>query len=127
MRKLFQAFAISTLLLAPASTAQAQVNFGIQFGQPPGPQHYQVPRRPGSDYMWIEGYWYPQGTRYAWHNGYWTRPPFAGAYWVAPYHLDGRYYAGRWEDGRRNLRHDHRWDRSRLRDERRDRRRDDRR
>ena len=126
MRKLFQTVALSALLLALAPAAHAQISFGVRIGAPPGPRAYRVPRQPGPDYMWIEGYWYPQGSRYAWHNGYWTRPPFAGAYWVSPYHVDGRYYTGRWEDGRRNLRHDHRWDRSRLRDERRYRR-DDRR
>jgi hypothetical protein len=122
MKKLFQTLAISALILLPASAARAQLNFDIRIGPPPAPRAYRVPPQPGPDYVWVEGYWYPQGSRYHWHNGYWTRPPFAGAYWVAPYHADGHYYTGRWEDGRRNVRHDHRWDRSKQRDERRDRR-----
>jgi WXXGXW repeat (2 copies) len=126
MRKLIQTLAISTLLLVPAATAHAQVSFGIRIGEPPPPRAYRVPPRPGPDYVWIEGYQYPQGGRYVWHNGYWTRPPFADAYWVAPYHVGGQYFPGRWESNRGYLTHDHRWDRSRQRDERRDRwRRDD--
>ena len=85
MRKILLTLALSTLLLAPAATANAQVTFGIRIGQQPAPRGYVVPARPGPEYSWVEGYWYPQGGRYAWHNGYWTRPPYEGAYWVAPY------------------------------------------
>jgi hypothetical protein len=70
--------------------------------------------------VWVEGYWYPQGSRYHWHEGYWTRPPYEGAYWVEPYYVGGRYFPGRWESRRGTLAHDHRWDRSRQRDDRRD-------
>jgi len=120
MRKLLQTLAISALLLAPASAAHAQINFGFRIGPPPAPRAYRVPRQPGPDYVWVEGYWYPQGSRYTWHNGYWTRPPYEGAYWVDPYHVGGQYFGGRWEGSRGNITHDHRWDRGRQRDERRD-------
>jgi YXWGXW repeat-containing protein len=120
MKRILQTLAISALLLAPASAAPAQVTFGIRIGQPPAPRAYRVPRQPGPDYMWIEGYWYPQGSRYTWHDGYWTRPPYEGAYWVEPYYVGGQYYAGQWEGNRRNINHNHRWDRGRQRDERRD-------
>ena len=120
MRKVLQTLAISTLLLVPASAANAQISFGIQIGQPPAPRAYRVPPQPGPDYVWVEGYQYPQGSQYRWHNGYWTRPPFAGAYWVEPYYVGGRYFAGQWEDGNRSMAHNHGWDRSRQRDERRD-------
>src|SRR5580765_6328883 len=111
MRKVLQTFALSTLLLAPASSAQAQLNFGIRIGPPPPERAYRVPPRPSPEYVWIEGYQYPQGSHYRWHDGYWTRPPYSGAYWVEPYHVGGHYYPGRWEDGRSNLSHDHHWDR----------------
>jgi hypothetical protein len=124
MRKILQTLAISALLLAPATAANAQVSFGIRIGAPPAPRAYRVPRQPGPEYMWIEGYWYPQGSRYVWHDGYWTRPPYEGAYWVDPYYVGGRYYAGQWEGNRRNFNHNHRWDRGNQRDERRDNRRD---
>ena len=119
MRKLFQSLALSTLLLASASSAHAQVSFGIHIGEPPAARAYRVPRQPGADYVWIEGYWYPQGSRYTWHNGYWTRPPYQGAYWVSPYYDGGQYFSGSWESDRGNMAHNHRWDRGKQRDERR--------
>jgi hypothetical protein len=79
-----------------------------------------VPPQPGPDYIWVEGYHYPQGPHYLWHDGYWTRPPYEGAYWVEPYHVGGRYFAGQWEGSRGIVAHDHRWDRGTQRDERRD-------
>jgi hypothetical protein len=42
---------------------------------------YVVPAQPGPEFMWIDGYWYPQGGHYLWHDGYWSRPPYEGAYW----------------------------------------------
>jgi hypothetical protein len=120
MRKLFQALAFSALLFGPASAAHAQVSFGVRIGPPPEPRWYRIPPQPGPDREWIEGYWYPDGGRYRWHDGYWTRPPYAGAYWVAPYHVGGQYFAGRWEGPRGYVMHDHRWDRGGRRDERRE-------
>jgi hypothetical protein len=120
MRKLLHTFVLSTLLLIPAAAANAQINFGIRIGEPPPPRAYRVPPQPGPDYVWVEGYQYPQGGRYVWHDGYWTRPPYEGAYWVAPYHVGGQYYPGRWEGSRGYVAHDHRWDRSKQRDERRE-------
>ena len=120
MRKLLQTLAISALFLAPASAAHAQISFGVRIGEPPAPRAYRVPPQPGPDYVWVEGYQYPQGSHYAWHNGYWTRAPYEGAYWVQPYHDGQQYYAGRWEGSRGNVAHDHRWDRGKQRDERRD-------
>src|ERR1700730_11814257 len=125
MKKLLQTLAISTLILAPASTASAQINFGIRIRAPPEPHASRVPPRPGPDYVWVEVYQYPQGSRYAWHDGYWTRPPYEGAYWVDPYHVNGRYFAGRWEGNRGIVAHDHRWDRGPQRDARRHPRPDD--
>jgi hypothetical protein len=106
------------------SPVDAQVSIGIRIGPPPAPRVVRVqPRRPGPDYVWIEGYWYPAGNRYQWHNGYWTRPPYAGARWVAPHHDGQQFFTGYWEGDRGRLEHDHRWDRSRARDyDRRDRR-----
>ena len=90
MRKTFQLLAMSALLLTPATTARAQVSFGITFGAPPAPKAYRVPAQPGPDYDFIEGYWYPEGSKYKWHDGYWTRPPYQGAYL-------GRAVSCRWQ------------------------------
>ena len=118
MTKLLKVFAVSAVLLLPASAARAQVSFGIHIGEPPAPRAYVVNPRPGPDYVWVEGYNYPEGGRYRWHDGYWTRPPYAGAYWVEPYHSGGQYYTGRWEGSRGVVNHDHRSDRNEHRDER---------
>ena len=120
MTKLFKVFAISAVLLLPASAARAQVSFGIHIGEPPAPRAYVVAPRPGPDYVWVEGYNYPEGGHYRWHDGYWTRPPYEGAYWVEPYHVGGQYYTGRWEGNGRVVVHDHRWDRGNQRDDHRD-------
>jgi len=85
---------ILALNLAAAS-AFGQVSIGIQIGAPPPPRVVRVlPARPAPDFVWIEGYWYPVGSRYNWHAGYWTRPVYVGSRWVAPRYEGGRYYAG---------------------------------
>ena len=100
----------------------AAVSVGIRIGPPPPPRVVAVqPVRPGPEYTWVEGYWYPVGGRYQWHNGYWTRPPYGGARWIAPRHDGDRYWDGYWEGDRGRFEHDHRWDRDRDRDYRRER------
>lgn len=113
-----QALAISAVLVMLAAPAFAQVTFDVHIGQPPPPPRvYRVPPQPGPDYVWVEGYWYPQGHRYRWHDGYWTRAPYPDAYWISPYYEGDRYYAGHWEGGRGDVYHNHRWDRDERRDE----------
>ena len=120
MKRILQTAALSALLLASASAAQAQISFGVHLGPPPAPRAYRVPPQPGPDYEWIEGYWYPQGNQYRWHAGYWSRPPYPGAYWAPAYYDRGEYFAGRWEGARGYVVHDHRWDRdNNQRDDRR--------
>jgi len=84
MRHLLKIAAVLGLLFV-ASPAHAQISFGIQIGPPPRPRVYRVAPRPGPEFVWVEGYWYPQWRSYKWENGYWTRPPYEGAYWVEPY------------------------------------------
>ena len=105
------------LLLVGVSAANAQISVGVRIGQPPPPRVVRVlPGRPGPEYTWVDGYWYPVGRRYRWHDGYWTRPPYEGARWVAPHHDGQRYFVGYWEGDRGRLEHDHRWDRDHDRD-----------
>jgi hypothetical protein len=112
----------ATILLAAASTSSAQVSVGIRIGAPPPPRVVRVlPPRPAPEYTWVDGYWYPVGNHYKWHAGYWTRPPYAGARWIAPRHDGQRFYEGYWEGDRGRLEHDHRWDHDRDRDDRHDR------
>lgn len=108
---------LSIVLLAAASLG-AQVSVGIRMGPPPAPRAYRVqPQQPGPDYIWVDGYWYPNGNQYRWHDGYWTRAPFGGARWVGPRHENGMYYQGYWDGERGRFDHDHRWDRDHDRDQ----------
>jgi hypothetical protein len=120
MKRLLLPLVFAATLLPCANVANAQVSIGIQIGSPPAPRAYAVPAQPGPGYEWVEGYWYPQGKHYVWHNGYWTRPPYAGAYWAAPYYDHGHYYGGRWEGSHGVVMHNHQWDHSARRDENRE-------
>src|SRR5580765_5099760 len=87
MRRALISSAVLSLMLLAGAPAKAQVSFGVQFGTPPPPPRaYRVPAQPRGDFVWVEGFWDLQGRRYKWHDGYWARPPFAGAYWIAPYY-----------------------------------------
>jgi hypothetical protein len=92
------------------------VSIGVRIGPPPAPVVGVAPVRPGPDFVWIDGYWYPLGNHYKWHRGYWTRAPYAGARWVGPRYEGGQYYRGYWEGNRERVEHDHHWDRNRDRD-----------
>jgi len=115
---------IGTLLLAGtifavAPSAHAQISVGIEIGAPPPPRVYAVrPVCPGpeAEYVWVEGYWYPDGGHYRWHQGYWSRPPYEGAVWVVPHYEGGRYYGGYWNGSHGRFEHDHHWDHDRDRD-----------
>lgn len=112
---------LALMLLAVGSVAGAQVSLGIRIGPPPQPRVIRVqPRSPGSGFVWIGGYWYPQGQRYRWHDGYWTRPPYEGASWIEPRHDGQQFFQGYWGGNRAPIEHDHRWDREKGRDYRRD-------
>ena len=119
---------LGLMLLGVGSEVGAQVSIGIRIGPPPPPRVLRVlPRQPGAEFVWVDGYWYPVGRRYQWHNGYWTRPPYEGASWNGPHHDGGQFFEGYWggDHGRRD--HSHRWDRDRDRDGRHDNDRDGRR
>ena len=113
MKRTLLAFA-----LLAAGSAFGQVSLVIRIGAPPP---VRVERfhsaAPGPDYNWIDGYWFADGSRWKWHNGYWTRPPYAGASWVAPRHDGERFFPGQWDGDHGRVDHDHHWDRSRERDD----------
>jgi hypothetical protein len=105
------------LILLAGGVAFGQISIGIRIGAPPPPRVVRVvPTRPGPEFIWVEGYWYPVGNHYKWHGGYWTRPPYAGARWVGPRHDGERFFDGYWEGDRGRFEHDHHWDRDRDRD-----------
>jgi hypothetical protein len=114
------------LFALAAASAFGQISIGIQIGPPPPSRVMRVlPPRPGPEFTWIEGYWYPVGNHYKWHAGYWTRPAYPAARWVVPHYEGGRYFAGYWDGNRGRQDHDHHSDRDRRNRDYRDRDHDD--
>lgn len=74
---------LMALLLMAGSTMFAGVRFGvgIGFGVPVAPAPV-VAVAPGPGYVFV--------------NGAWILPPYAGAYWVGPRYVGGRYFGGYW-------------------------------
>jgi len=107
---------LAALLIAGGSLVAADFSVGVNIGPPPPPRVLAVPASPGPGYVWVDGYWYANGSRWAWHNGYWTRPPYAGARWATPRYEGGRFFEGYWDGDRGRFGHDHRWDRDRDHD-----------
>jgi len=119
MKKFIFAILLVLVFMVGAPAINAQVAVGIRIGEPPHPRVIRVrPVAPGSDYNWVDGYWYPNGSRYRWHEGYWTRPPYAGAAWVGPRYEGGQYYVGYWNGDHGRVDHDHHWDSGREKRER---------
>ena|SRR5579862_5708420 len=103
------------LIFATGALFAADVSVGIRIGPPPPPRVYARPVAPGPGYVWVDGYWYVVGHKYRWHSGYWSRPPYAGARWIAPHHDGERWYGGYWEGEHGRFEHDHHWDHDRDR------------
>jgi len=102
---------LGVLLLGVGSVTDAQVTIGIRIGPPPAPRVvHKLPPRPGPDFVWIDGYWYPVGNHYTWHEGYWTRQPYPEARWIGPRYEGERYYGGYWDGDHGRVEHDHHWD-----------------
>ena len=105
------------LALMAGGAVFGQVSIGVRIGPPPPPRAVAVlPPSPGPGFIWVDGYWYPNGRHYKWHAGYWTRPPYEGAHWIAPHHDGERFFNGYWEGEHGRREHDHHWDRDHDRD-----------
>ncbi|HEX7159351.1 MAG TPA: YXWGXW repeat-containing protein [Edaphobacter sp.] len=79
-----------------SSTAFGQVSIGVTIGTPPPPIRYEEappppppppPQQMG--FVWVQGFWAPEGGRYVWRPGRWMQPPDG----------DARWHAARWEQG----------------------------
>ena len=114
-----------TMMLLAGGTLFAKTHFSIGIGlgtpyyyaPPPPPVVVYTPPCPGPEYAWVPGYYYPASGRYAWHAGFWARPPYVGAYWVAPRYYEHRYYPGYWERRHWDRDDDERWERHWDRDD----------
>jgi len=105
---------LAAMMLTAGLGFAAQISVGIHIGHPPRPRVVRIqPPSPGVGYSWVDGYWYPVGSRYTWHDGYWTRPPYEGSVWVGSRYEGGMYYQGYWNGDRGRIEHDHQWDRDR--------------
>jgi hypothetical protein len=105
-----------SMVLAAGMLGAADFSIGVNIGPPPPPRVVRVrPAAPGPDYNWVDGYWYANDGRWRWHDGYWTRPPYAGARWIAPRYEGRQFFNGYWESGSNRYEHDHAWDRDRNR------------
>jgi hypothetical protein len=91
MRSLLQTLAFSVVLLAAGSALHAQVSVDVRIGEPAPPRAYHVPRRPGPDYLWVDGYGI-RGMHYRGDAG--RRRMRACALSFQPHRWT--YYAGRW-------------------------------
>lgn len=51
---------------------------------PPPLRHERHSRRPGHDYVWVNGYWGWDHGRHVWVSGHWMMPPRGHRVWVEP-------------------------------------------
>jgi hypothetical protein len=113
---------MSSLVLAAAVAVPSFAQVSIYIGTPPPPIRYEAPPpAPGPNFVWIEGYWAPQGHHYKWVAGRWDRAPYPGAYWVHPHYdhydegwqMHEGYWShenhdnGHWKDHDNGHGHDH--------------------
>ena len=67
-------------LLTAAIIAPSSAQISVFIGTPPPPIRYEERGPiPGPGFVWMEGYWAPDGRHYKWVRGRWDRPPFEGA------------------------------------------------
>ena len=93
---------VSGLLVATTLSLPASAQLSVYIGSPPPPLRYEEPGPvPGPGFVWIDGYWTPDGNHYRWVHGRWDHAPYAGAYWSHPHydHYDRgwRYHEGHWD------------------------------
>ncbi len=72
------------VIVQPAPVIIAQPNVIVVHRAPPPLQVEVRPRAPGREYVWVPGYYAARGESWVWVGGAWSRPPRAGAVWVAP-------------------------------------------
>lgn len=87
-----------TIAAVPSPTGASSI---VVMQAPPAAQQEVPPPRPGSDYVWVPGYWSWHTDHYEWTAGHWQIPPHEGAVWVPPrWEPEGsqwRFYEGYWD------------------------------
>jgi hypothetical protein len=92
---------ISGLFVVAIMTVPASSQVSVYIGIAPPPIRYEPPPPPPApEFVWVEGFWTPQGHHYRWIAGHYERPPFPGAYWYHPhydrYPQGWQYHEGYW-------------------------------
>lgn len=87
-------------IVVPASPAPTLTQ--IVVATPPPPVRIERHgRRPGRDFVWVNGYWAYRGHQHVWVAGHWDRPPHGHRVWIEPRweHRGGTYVfiEGRWQ------------------------------
>lgn len=90
------------IIASAAMVTPASAQISIRIGSPPPAIRYEEQGpMPGQGFVWIEGYWQPQGRHYRWVQGRWERPPYEGAYWSHPhydhYRKGWQLHEGHWD------------------------------
>jgi len=88
--------ALAAALVTPASS-QISIYIGIA---PPPIRIEAPPPPPAPSFVWVPGFWAPQGHHYRWIAGHYMQPPYAEASWIVPHYEHGpqgwRYREGYW-------------------------------
>lgn len=90
------------VVAALATTIPASSQISVYIGIAPPPIRYEPPPPPPPEpgFVWIGGFWAPQGHHYRWVAGHYEGPPFPGAEWFHPhydrYPRGWRYDEGHW-------------------------------
>jgi hypothetical protein len=89
--------ALVAAMLATPAWSQISVYIGIA---PPPIRVEAPPPPPEPSFVWVTGFWAPQGNHYRWVAGHYMRPPYENAAWYAPHYEQGargwHYREGYW-------------------------------
>jgi hypothetical protein len=97
-------------LVAATLSSPAWSQISVVIGIAPPPVRYELPPPPPApSFIWVAGFWTPQGNHYRWIPGRYAAPPYPGAYWYGPHYEHGErgwgYRPGYW--GHRDHDDDH--------------------
>jgi hypothetical protein len=95
---------VSLGLVAAMLATPAWSQISVYIGIAPPPIRVEVPPPPPEpSFIWVTGFWAPQGNHYRWVAGHYMRPPYESAAWYPPHYEQGprgwHYREGYWGHG----------------------------